>query len=82
MSEESQDHLEQQRLIEEYKADEIIPGDSVLVAAGIIIEMEEGRVPDLTPAKRLTLMKERIEELFTNGEENSETKGPGIYRSS
>ncbi len=61
-----QDYMAQEKLIEEYKADKIIPGDSVSVAAGIIVEMEEGQLPELTPAKRLATMKERIEKLFTD----------------
>lgn len=60
------DRTAQERLIEEYKTDKLTPGDSASVASGIIIEMEEGQAFALTPAKRLALMKERIEKLLTD----------------
>jgi hypothetical protein len=51
-------------LMERYKAGKIAPGDVASVTAAMIVEMEDGKVAELTPGKRLATMKKRVEILL------------------
>ncbi|MHC4647288.1 MAG: hypothetical protein ACYTBJ_17495 [Planctomycetota bacterium] len=55
-----------ERLNRQYREGKIMAGDAASVASAIIVEMEDGAV-DLTPAKRLTIMKERVDTLLQQG---------------
>ncbi len=68
---------QQQRLVREYQAGKITPGDSASVASAIIVEMEDGTV-DLTPAKRLNTMKARVEKLLMQGPTANDWIDPDI----
>ncbi|MHC4647287.1 MAG: hypothetical protein ACYTBJ_17490 [Planctomycetota bacterium] len=68
---------EQQRLVREYEAGKIAPGDSASVASAIIVAMEDGAV-DLTPAARLATMKARIEKLLMQGPAANDWIDPDI----
>jgi hypothetical protein len=74
----SSDWYAQEQLIKQYGQKEIIPGDSAGVAAGIIVEMEDGQLPDLTPAARLVTMKKRVEELLYHGPNGNDWIDPLI----
>jgi hypothetical protein len=71
-----QDWLARKRLIEQYKADKIVPSDVASVTAVMIVEMEDGQVAHLTPARRLAAMKKRVE-ILLKGEEGH---GGGPFR--
>ena len=71
-----QDWLVQERLIEQYKADKIVAGDAASVTAAMIVEMEDGQVAHLTPARRLAAIKKRVEILL----KGDEGHGGGPFR--
>lgn len=70
------DRNEQDQLIKEYKDGKLIAGDSATIAAKLIVEMEDGKMTDLTPAKRLASMKERVETLLSGSKKDYGTGGP------
>ncbi len=69
------DRLTQQKLIEDYEAGKLAAGDAAVVAAEMIVEMEEGDVPFLTASKRLEMIKEQVKELVTE-DRGTFTRGP------
>jgi hypothetical protein len=70
----SLDRQVQGRLNKQYNAGKVVPGDVASVTAAIIVEMEDGQVAHLTPAKRLAAMKKRVDELLVGKERFG--KGP------
>jgi hypothetical protein len=72
------DHAALEQLRKRYEEGKIIASDSASVASAIIVEMEEGQVPDLTPAKRLSVMKERVQKLLKTGPGANDWMDPGI----
>ncbi|MBI3987916.1 MAG: hypothetical protein HY343_13410, partial [Lentisphaerae bacterium] len=64
---------------ETYKKGEVTPTDSALVAAGVIVEMEDGQLPNFTPTQRLAAMRERLEELFQKGPEWNDWGDPALH---
>lgn len=69
-------HTAQRKLSEEYRENKIIAGDSASVAAGIIVALEDGKVTDMTPGHRLSVMKERVEGLLTGVNKSDGSRGP------
>ena len=65
-------------LMERYKAGKIAPGDVASVTAAVIVEMEDGQVAHLTPARRLAAMKTRVEELLNHGPVHDDWMDPHI----
>ena len=70
------DQIEQNQLNSEYSLNKLFAGDSATIAAKIIVEMEDGRISDLTPAKRLAAMKDNVEKLLTGGKKSYGRGGP------
>lgn len=66
------------RLARQYNNGEIIPGDAAEVTAAMIVEMEDGKVEGLTPAKRLQEMKQRVEDLLQRGPEGNDWIDPAV----
>jgi hypothetical protein len=62
------------KLIEEYNTDTLIATDSASVAAGMIVEMEDGSAENLTSSKRLAKMKQQVESLLQD--EKTYSRGP------
>jgi hypothetical protein len=74
----SPDFAAQERLRKQYESGRIIAGDSASVASAIIVEMEDGKVPNLMPAERLSVIKERVEKLLKDGPATNDWIDPDI----
>ncbi|MBN2138081.1 MAG: hypothetical protein JW720_09755 [Sedimentisphaerales bacterium] len=72
------DWRQQSALVNKYNQDAVTPGDSASVAAGIIVEMEDGLLPEFTASKRLAVMKQRIETLLSAGPDGNDWADPDI----
>ena len=64
------------KLLEEYNQDKLTAGDSATIAAKLIVEMEDGKITDLTPPKRMATMKDRVETLLDGGKKSHLRGGP------
>ncbi|UCG47564.1 MAG: hypothetical protein JSU94_19025 [Phycisphaerales bacterium] len=72
------DRRQLHRLAVQYEAGNLEAGDAALVAAAMIVEMEEGSLPDFTPAKRLATMKKRVHDLLVKGPRGNDWMDPAI----
>ena len=66
------------RLARDYDDGKVFPGDVATVAAAMIVEMEDGPAPALTPATRLAAMKSRVKDLLKRGPAGNDWIDPDV----